>query len=641
MSASESTSESESAPESKKPLLGLIVGAIGVVYGDIGTSPLYAMKECFSPGHRLALNEASVLGVLSLVFWIMCIVVSVKYVYCILRADNRGEGGILALMALATRLQARKRGQFSIYVVFGVFGAALFYGDGMITPAISVLSAVEGLQVAAPPLAKFILPISIAVLIILFSVQSHGTATVGKFFGPIMLTWFLVLGVLGVVNILKLPSVLAALSPTYAVAFFLEHPWISFLALGAVVLAITGAEAVYADMGHFGRAPIRLGWFFFVWPTLMLNYFGQGALLLTTPEAVSNPFYLMAPSWMAMPLVVLATLATVIASQAMISGVYSITSQAIQLGYCPRMTIRHTSDSEKGQIYIPGINWALLGAVIILVLGFQTSERLASAYGIAVTFEMVITTLLAFVVLGQRDSILKSKPKRWALFALLSGFLIIDLALFGANALKFLDGGWVPILIAISAFFLMTTWKLGRRVLFHHLHEGELPLDLFVDSIESNPPHRVEGLAVFMTGSQDTVPHALLHNLKHNKVLHEKVLFLTIQSTDIPYVAAADRMQVRQLSSSFWQVVATYGFKEEPSVPELMALLERDQTFEVDLMNTSFFLSRETIVPAKVQQLSWLRTRVFRIMQRNAARPTDFFKIPPNRVVEMGTQVAL
>ncbi|MBV1774937.1 potassium transporter Kup [Burkholderiaceae bacterium DAT-1] len=622
-------------------MTGLVLGAIGVVYGDIGTSPLYTMQECFKPEYHVGAGQTGIFGIISLIFWAMLIVVSLKYVYVIMRADNRGEGGILALMALATRTQQRKRGQFSFMILFGIFGASLFYGDGMITPAISVLSAVEGLKVAAPSLSHYVIPICIVVLILLFSMQSRGTNTVGKLFGPIMVAWFIVLALLGIINIVKAPQVLAALSPTYALAFLYQHPGVAFMALGAVVLALTGAEAIYADMGHFGIKPIRYGWFAFVWPALILNYLGQGALILTNPEAVSNPFFNMAPQWALLPLVVMATAATVIASQAVISGAYSITWQAIQLGYIPRMSIQHTSEHEIGQIYIPGVNWPLLAAVIVLVLGFKESANLAAAYGIAVTLTMVITSILAFVVLGRRESVRQSAAKRYGLYALLTCFLLFDLSLFSSNLMKFLDGGWVPLLLAAIAFFVMNTWKSGRRHLFHRLHDGELPLDIFVESIESHPPTRVEGTSVFMTGSANTTPHALLHNLKHNKVLHEQVILLTIQSTDIPVVAIEDRLKVQRLGKSFLQVIATYGFKEEPSVPDIMSLLEQMHEIELDSMNTSFFLSKETLIRAPKPAMSWIRTFVFSIMQRNAARPTDFFQIPPNRVVEMGTQVEI
>jgi KUP system potassium uptake protein len=623
--------------DARKPMMGLALGAVGVVYGDIGTSPLYALNACFDPQYKLPVNVDSVFGIMSLLFWALAIVVSLKYVYFILRADNRGEGGILALMALATRTQQRKRGQFSIFILLGIFGASLFYGDGMITPAISVLSAIEGLKISAPGLSAWVVPISVVVLIALFMMQSHGTEVVGKLFAPIMVIWFLVLAVLGIINIMKAPGIFAALSPVYAIKFILSNPKIAFLELGAVVLALTGAEAIYADMGHFGRDPIRLGWFGLVWPALVLNYFGQGAMILKDPSLATSPLlYGMAPHVLLIPMIILATLATVIASQAVISGAYSMTWQAVQLGYCPRLNIRHTSEHERGQIYIAGVNWALLVAVIILVVGFKSSDALASAYGIAVTLTMVITTTLAFVVMGKREG-----WKRWATYVLLAGFLVVDVSLFSSNATKLLEGGWVPLLVAGSSLFIMTTWKRGRRLLFHRLHDGELPVEMFVESIEANPPLRVEGTAVFMTGSTDTVPHALLHNLKHNKVLHEQVVFLTVQSADIPYVAPVDHIQVKKLGTSFWQVTAVYGFKEEPSVPEVLAKLEATYACEMNLMNTSFFLSKETIVPTKEHQLSWLRRAIFSMMQRNAARPTDFFKIPPNRVVEMGMQVEL
>ncbi|MDK2124865.1 potassium transporter Kup [Parachitinimonas caeni] len=627
---------SQSNQADHKSVAGLILGAIGVVYGDIGTSPLYTLKECFNPEHGLQLTPANVLGILSLVFWALILIVSFKYVMVIMRADNRGEGGILALMALALRKQGRRRGQFSIFIVLGIAGAALFYGDGMITPAISVLSAVEGLELASTKVHPFILPIAIAVLVGLFMMQAHGTAAVGKLFGPIMVLWFLVLAILGVVNILHDPTILAAINPVYAIRFFLDHHYAAFLALGSVVLAITGGEAIYADMGHFGRRPIRLGWFAFVLPALLINYFGQGALLLHDASARVNPFYHMAPDWALVPLVILATAATVIASQAVISGAFSITAQAIQLGYCPRMDIQHTSDKEIGQIYLPGINWALLVSVIVLVLGFRSSNNLAAAYGIAVTGTMVITTALAYIVLVHGDG-----WKRYAMWLILTALLIIELAFFASNAMKFFDGGWFPLLIGIAAFVLMTTWKTGRRLLFHRLHDGEMPLESFVDAIEASPPHKVEGTAIFMTGSADTVPHALLHNLKHNKVLHENVMFLTIQSTDIPVVGKKDRLQIKQLSPTFWQVVATYGFNEEPSVPEIIEQCLQETSMPLDMMTTSFFLSRETIVDGKTPAMSWLRRRLFATMQRNAARPTDYFKIPPNRVVEMGTQVEI
>ncbi|WP_374348369.1 potassium transporter Kup [Chitinimonas sp.] len=622
--------------QTPKAVAGLTLAAVGVVYGDIGTSPLYTLNEAFGHHSGIAPTPANVLGILSLVCWSLFIVVSFKYVYFILRADNKGEGGILALMSLALRNTKRRRGQFSIFILLGIFGAALFYGDGMITPAISVLSAVEGLRLVDPEFSHYVLPITLAIIVGLFAVQARGTASVGKVFGPIMLVWFVALAILGVGGIMRHPGVLAALSPFYAVQFVLLHPMMAFLALGTVVLAITGGEAIYADMGHFGRFPIRLGWFGFVLPALLLNYMGQGALVLDDPAMAGQSFFMLAPKWLLLPMVLLSTAATVIASQAVISGAFSLTRQAIQLGYVPRMDIDHTSDQEIGQIYINGVNWSLFFIVILLVLGFQSSSKLAAAYGFAMCGMMVMTTLTAFAALKTED-----KRKRLALRLLLSGLLLVDLAFLASNALKIPQGGWFPLAVGVVAVAIMFTWKNGRRLLFHRIHDGELPLDLFVDSIEANPPLRVEGTAIFMTGSEDSTPHALLHNLKHNRVLHEQVVFLTIQTADVPYVAKEDRLKVRRLSNSFWQVVARFGFSEEPSVPHILEALAEQHDLEYDDMTTSFFLSRETIIRSKTPALNWLQHHIFTWMQRNASRPTDFFKIPPNRVVEMGTQVEL
>lgn len=621
-----------------KKLAGLVVGAIGVVYGDIGTSPLYTLKEVFNGHVPIELSAFNVLGILSLIFWGLMLVVTLKYVTIVLRADNRGEGGILALMALAMRAVAESPRKAFALAVMGIFGAALFAGESIITPAISVLSALEGISLVSHQLEHYILPIAIMIMIALFAMQSRGTALVGKLFGPIMVTWFVVLAVLGVVNIIKAPQVLAAVNPLYAVEFFFAHPWIAFVLLGAVVLCLTGVEALYADMGHFGRPAIRYAWFILVLPALLLNYYGQGALLLTTPEAIKNPFYFLAPTWAHIPLVVLATMATVIASQAVISGAFSVANQAIQLGFCPRMDIQHTSDQEMGQIYIPGINWFLLVAVIALILAFRNSSNLAAAYGFAVTCTMVMTTLLAFVVMGSR----LTGAKKTGMYVLLSGLLVIDLAFFSANLLKLFEGGWFPLVIGLLTFTLMMTWKRGRKLLSDKLREGEMPLAGFVESLESSPPQRVEGTAIFMTASSDSVPHALLHNLKHNKVLHEQVLFLTIQTSDIPFVPVKERVTVRKMGESFYQIVATFGFKEEPSVPAVLEQVTHLQAELVfDEMNTSFFLSRETIVEAKYPSMSWWRRRLFSLMSRNATRVTNFFKIPPNRVVEMGMQVEL
>ncbi|WP_169307392.1 potassium transporter Kup [Chitiniphilus eburneus] len=616
----------------------MTLAALGVVYGDIGTSPLYTLKECLNGHVPLPIVPENVLGMLSMVFWGLMLVVSVKYVVLILRADNRGEGGVLALMALALREAGTGSRKALFFTALGIFGASLFYGDSIITPAISVLSALEGIGVVSHRLDPYIVPITIVVLIVLFVLQARGTASMGKLFGPVMLLWFVTLGLLGLYQVVQSPGVLAAINPIYALRFVVHHAWQAFVLLGAVVLALTGAEALYADMGHFGRPAIRRAWFGLVLPSLVLNYFGQGALLLANPKAIANPFFLLAPSWGVLPLVVLATVATVIASQAVISGAYSMTSQAIQLGFAPRMDIEHTSDTEIGQIYMPGITWFLLVAVIALVLLFRSSGNLASAYGFAVTCTMVMTTLLAFTVLGRRFAGIP----RLGIFALLSVLLVIDLLLFSSNALKIHDGGWFPLLVGVIAFTLMMTWKRGRALLNDRLHQGELPLEGFVEMLESSPPQRVEGTAIFMTGSADRVPHALLHNLKHNKVLHEQVVLMTVENADIPYVATRERVAVRRLGETFYQIIATYGFKEEPSVPAILKLVKELQPeLDLDPMQTSFFLSRETIVAAKYPEMSLWRRKIFALMNRNALRATSFFKIPPNRVVEMGMQVEL
>ena len=618
--------------EHRDALPPLVLAALGIVFGDIGTSPLYTLKECFSPLYGLAPSTGNVLGILSLIFWSISLVVSLKYVAYVLRADNRGEGGVMALMALAKR--ARPRWRYGLMII-GIAGASLFYGDAVITPAISVLSAVEGLAVVAPQFETYVLPLALTVLVALFLLQRFGTARVGALFGPVMVLWFGTLAGLGVWQILQNPEVLKALNPVHAVVFFVEHRTAAFFALGAVVLALTGGEALYADMGHFGRRPIRWAWFGLVLPALTLNYFGQGALLLANPAAVENPFFNLAPSWGTLPLVVLATAATVIASQAVISGAYSLTRQAVQLGYCPRVDIRHTSEREIGQIYIPVVNWALLAAVVLVILVFGTSSSLAAAYGIAVTGTIVLTTLLAFVVSRYRW--------RWPLWAslLVTGFfLTLDLSFFSANILKVLDGGWLPLLMGLLIFTLLSTWKRGREILYERLFADELPLDDFIGNLEAYPPTRVEGTAVFMTGSTEGIPHALLHNLKHNKVLHQRVVLMTIKNLDEPYVNDDTRVHIRQLSPSFWQVVARYGFKESPGIPQVLALCaEQELVFEE--MDTSFFLSRETLVSTRRPGMARWREKLFAIMSRNATRVTDYFHIPANRVVEMGTMVEI
>lgn len=615
---------------------GLIIGAIGVVYGDIGTSPLYTMKECFTGPHALSPTPGNILGVLSLIFWALLIIVSLKYVVFIMRADNQGEGGSMALMALAQRCLRDDQGRARwLLMLAGIFGTSLFFGDGMITPAISVLSAVEGLGVISPTLHGYIIPITLVVLVILFTVQRHGTASVGKAFGPIMVIWFISLGGMGLVSIIQAPDVLTALNPFFAIHFFTSHPWHSFVTLGAVVLALTGAEALYADMGHFGKSAIRRAWFCFVLPALLLNYFGQGALLIHTPEAVQNPFYLLAPKWAQIPLVALATAATVIASQAVISGAFSLTRQAVQLGYLPRLEILHTSEREIGQIYIPAVNWLLFGIVICLVLGFKSSSNLAAAYGMTACGMMVITTCMAFIVARRVWG--WSKP---ALFLAFSGLLIVDLTFFASNALKFFQGGWFPFTMGMLLFILLTTWKRGRQILAERLSADALPLASFVEAIEAHPPTRVQGTAVFMTSSQEGVPHALLHNLKHNKVLHERIVLVTVSTEDIPFVPDIDRVQVKQIGQSFFTVQAAYGFKEEPNIDEILDSCSQ-QNLAFDMMDTSFFLSRETLIPSEMPGMALWREKLFTIMSRNAMRATDFFKIPTNRVVELGTQVEI
>lgn len=613
----------------------LTAGALGVVFGDIGTSPLYALKECFHSAHGLALNEENVLGILSMIFWSMTIIVSIKYIAFIMRADNRGEGGIMALLALALRAQYRHPWLRPLLIGIGLFGAALFFGDGMITPAISVLSAVEGLKVVSPGLEPFVLPITIAVLISLFLIQRHGTASIGAFFGPVMMVWFSTLALLGLYNVQHSPEVLQLVNPAWAINFALEHPVAAFIAMGAVVLTITGGEALYADMGHFGRKPIRRAWFFLVFPALLLNYAGQGALLLSDPTAIENPFYRLVPDWGLYPLIVLSTLATVIASQAVISGVFSIARQAMLLGYLPRFEINHTSDREMGQIYIPFFNWTLLATIILLVLTFQSSSNLASAYGIAVTMTMICDALLLLVV----------AHKLWGWHPALAAavtlpFLIVDFIFFAATSLKIFQGGWFPLLIGASAFFLMSTWKAGRDILSHRLNAETMPLKLFVNSIGAGAGQTVPGTAVFMTGSHHYVPHALLHNMKHNKIIHERNVLLTLITRDVPFVEDNERVIIERIAHEFYLVTAAYGFKEQPDVPALFALCQA-QGLKFDMMDTSFFVSRERIIAHGRHGMSRWREKIFVAMARNAVSATDFFQIPTNRVVEMGTQVEL
>ncbi len=614
----------------------LALAALGVVYGDIGTSPLYTMKEVFAGAHHpLPITADNVLGILSLVLWALMSVVTVKYVSFIMRADNNGEGGIMALMALALRKMPEGSPRRHVILTLGLFGAALFYGDGVVTPAISVLSAVEGLEVITPTLQPFIIPLTLTVLVALFLLQRRGTASVGALFGPVMIAWFAILAVLGIANIAAAPDVLRAIDPSYGAAFLHSNPELGFFSLGAVVLALTGAEALYADMGHFGRRPIQLAWFGLVLPALLLNYFGQGALLLSNPLAISNPFYLLAPGWALYPLVALATLATVIASQAVISGAFSVTQQAIQLGYSPRLQVLHTSDQEIGQIYLPAINWVLLLAVLALVVGFGSSTRLAGAYGIAVTGTMFITNLLAIVVTHQLWG--WSKPR-----AILSiaPFLLIDIAFFSANIVKIGDGGWFPLAFALLVFTLLTTWKRGRSLLQKRLAEEDLQLQPFIHSLSYGGVARVPGTAVFMTPKPDGVPHAMLHSLKHYKALHERIVIVSVRVIDEPYVPAAQRVEVRELEQSFWRVVVSYGFKDAPDIPLALAACA-EHGLHCEMMETSFFLGRETLIPHFGSEMIYWRALLFATMFRNASSATAFFNIPSNRVVELGSQIDL
>ena len=616
-------------------LAALSLGALGVVYGDIGTSPLYALRECFRQDHGIDLSRANVLGVLSLIFWSLVIIISVKYLAFVMRADNRGEGGIIALLALIPHRWRSRRAGHWVLTALGLFGAALLYGDGMITPSISVLSAVEGLQVATHVFDRQVVPITIAILIGVFMIQRRGTAGIGAIFGPVMLVWFATLAVMGLSWIVREPGVLSGINPVHGVSFFVRNRGAGFLTLGSVFLVVTGGEALYADMGHFGKRPIQLAWFVLVLPALLINYFGQGALLLANPAAADNPFYRMAPSWALYPLVVLATTAAVIAAQAVISGAFSLTRQAVQLGYCPRIEIVHTSEEEIGQIYIPSVNWVLMFSTIGLVLGFRASSNLAAAYGVAVTATMAITTVLAAVVARRLWG--------WSWLAVgpfLVIFLAIDLSFFGANIIKVLDGGWFPLAVAGVVYVLMSTWKRGRVLLGEELAKGALPFVDFIASVRPDSPPRVPGTAVFMSRDPDATPIALLHNLKHNKVLHERVILLTLQNEEIPRVDRKERVTVEPLGKEFYRIVARYGFIESPGVPEVIER-SRSQGLDLSLMTTTFFLSRETLLPSPKPGMALWRDKLFALMARNALRPTDFFRLPPNRVIELGMQVRI
>ncbi|MGA7616147.1 MAG: potassium transporter Kup [Thermoanaerobaculia bacterium] len=625
--------------ERKKPtgryLTVLSLAALGVVYGDIGTSPLYALRECFHGEHAVAPTHANVLGVLSLIFWALILVISFKYLVFVMRADNRGEGGIMALMSLIAPGAESYRGTKWVLVALGLFGAALLYGDGMITPAISVLSAVEGLEIATPILSPYVIPVTIVILIGLFFFQRTGTAGVGKVFGPVTLIWFIVLAVLGMRAILQEPRVLWAVNPIHGISFFIQNGGRGFLVLGSVFLVVTGGEALYADMGHFGTRPIRLAWFALVLPALLINYFGQGALLLQNPNAAENPFYRLAPDWALYPLVVLATAAAVIASQAVISGAFSLTRQAVQLGYSPRMDIEHTSAREIGQIYIPGINWALMFATIGLVIGFGSSSSLAAAYGVAVTTTMVITTVLLYFV--EREL---WHWNRFAALAVCAFFLVFDLSFFGANMIKVMDGGWFPLAVAILIFTLMTTWRRGREILDQRLRRDTLPIELFLRSMKSHPPVRVAGTAVFMHRNPQGTPQALLHNIKHNKILHERVVLLSIVTEERPHLIERERYEVEGLGEGVFRVVIRYGFMEDPNIPEVLRRIEVPGLKFVP-EETTFFLGRETLIATRRPGMAIWRERLFAWMIRNSASAGFFFRIPPNRVVELGAQIEI
>ncbi|MFV3383562.1 MULTISPECIES: potassium transporter Kup [Pseudomonas] len=615
--------------------LGLLVAAVGVVYGDIGTSPLYTLKEVFTGGYGVQVNHDGVLGILSLILWSLLWVVSFKYVMFILRADNQGEGGTMALTALARRATANYPKLRALMVGCGLVGASLFYGDSMITPAVSVLSAVEGMGLAFDGIDHWVVPVSLVILVVLFLVQKHGTEKIGKLFGPIMVTWFVVLGALGVHGISQSPEVLKAFNPGWALNFFIVHPGMGVAILGAVVLALTGAEALYADMGHFGRKPIARAWFALVLPALVLNYFGQGAILLQNPEAARNPFYLLAPSWALLPLVGLATLATVIASQAVISGAFSLTRQAIQLGYIPRMQIQHTSSDEQGQIYISAVNWTLMVGVVLLVIGFESSGALAAAYGVAVTGTMLMTTILVSAVM----LLLWKWPPVLAVPILL-GFLFVDGLFFAANVPKIVQGGAFPVLAGIVLFVLMSTWKRGKQILVDRIDEGALPLPVFISSIRVQPPHRVEGTAVFLTARADAVPHALLHNMLHNQVLHSQVVLLTVVSEDRPRVPEHERFEVEAYGDGFFRVLLHFGFMDEPDVPAALKLCHLDE-LDFSPMRTTYFLSRETVIASRLEGMARWRGNLFAFLLKNANGTLRFFNLPLNRVIELGTQVEI
>lgn len=619
---------------SKSSLAALTLGAIGVVYGDIGTSVLYAVKEVFGSGH-VPFTHANVYGILSILFWTLTVIVSLKYVVLVLRADNNGEGGLIAMLALASTAVKDRPALRQGLLAIGIFGTSLFYGDGVITPAISVLSAVEGLEVISPHFKHYVVPITLLVLFALFVVQKRGTGGIGRFFGPITLTWFLTIAVLGVVQIVDHPEILGAISPLHALRFMWNQPGTTFIILGAVVLCVTGAEALYADLGHFGKRPIRLAWFMVVMPCLTLNYFGQGALLLADPDAVTNPFFNMAPPWMLLPLVCLATMAAVIASQALITGAFSVTKQAIQLGYLPRLKILHTSVRHTGQIYMPFVNWSLFTAIVLAVVMFKSSTNLAAAYGIAVTLDMLITTVLTFYVIRY-----SWKYPLWLCVAATGTFFLVDLAFFSSNLLKLFAGGWFPLLIGGAVFTLMMTWKRGRMLMAEKQHAESIELNSFLDALFIAPPARVEGTAVFLTSDTGTVPNALLHNLKHNKVLHQQNLFVTVRSHEVPWIGLDRRLKVEALGHDCWQVVVSYGFKNDVDLPEALEAM-RGRGCELGAMTTSYFLSRDVVVPTIGSGMAPWREKLFAQMHHNASAAAEFLNLPSNAVIELGSKVEI
>ena len=624
----------ESVSASKSSLSALTLGAIGVVYGDIGTSVLYAMKEVFGSGH-VPFTPENVYGILSIFFWTLTVIVSIKYVVLVLRADNHGEGGLVAMLALASQSVKDKPKLRRILLLVGIFGTCLFYGDGVITPAISVLGAVEGLEVVSPTFKKFVIPLTLVILLALFMVQKRGTASMGRFFGPIMVVWFIVIAGLGIVNIAADPHILVAISPHYALGFMWHNPGTTFIILGAVVLCVTGGEALYADMGHFGKKPIRVAWFLVAMPALTLNYFGQGALLLHTPSAVKNPFFMMAPDWALIPLVALAAMAAVIASQALISGAFSVTKQVIQLGYLPRLQIHHTSVKDTGQIYLPFVNWGLFALIVVAVVMFKSSSNLAAAYGIAVCTDMLITTILTFYVIRYHW-----KYPLVLCIAATGFFFVVDFAFWASNLLKLFDGGWFPLLIGGAIFMLMLTWKDGRRLLNEKLRADAIDLPSFLEAVFVSPPARVEGTAVFLTAEVGTVPNALLHNLKHNKVLHQNNLFVTVRNHEVPWIGLNKRLEIDSLGHDCWQVVLHYGFKNDPDVPKALEQI-KGRGCEMQTMTTSYFLSRDTVVPTLGTGMAQWREKLFAQMHHNASGAADFLNLPNNAVVELGSKIEI